>query len=287
VVVVVAAAVAAVGAAVGAVRRRSLCVSARGCGLWPQGELARWAAAAGGGGGGRRFVLCGADLAHAAALRRMALATLLHDRLQPHPEPFGLCEVLGLAGARLDAHRLRMLFLALPPHDRGAAINALAPQERAKVEALLYVAGWAGAPGWMLTTDAAGGFRQLHHFPQFRLAVSRSDKLAGPVAIECPPPPGWRLATAAELRAAGFRASGAREPEQSYYEDQAGWDECTWDGVERCIFVTADWAEVDPEDGGAVWADQSEGDLSYATAAFLRSTLPHECFAGVVCAWAD
>ena len=56
----------------------------------------------------------------------------------------------------------------------------------------------------MLTTDAAGGFRQLRHFPQFRLAVSRSGKLAGPVATACPPPPGWRLATAAELRAAGF-----------------------------------------------------------------------------------
>ena len=144
--------------------------------------------------------------------------------------------------------------IALPPGLRGAVVNLLpVPMPmQAAVEALLYVAGWAGAPGWMLTTDAAGGFRQLRHFQQFRLAVSRSGRLAGPVATACPPPPGWRLATAAELRAAGFRWGGERAPEQNYYDGQAGWDGRVWGGVYRYYFVTADWAEVDPAAGGAV-----------------------------------
>ena len=273
-----------------AVQRSSACMSAPGCGLWPQGELARWAAAAGG--SRRRFALGGADVDHAAALRRLALAALMHDRLQPHWVPRGLFDVLGLAGARLDADWIRVA--------HGRLLNALAPQERDEVEAALYVSGWTEfAPGWMLTTDAAGGFRQLRHFPQFRLAVSRSGKLAGPVATACPPPPGWRLATAAELRAAGFRDGGARAPPQNYYKGQAGWDGLKWGGVGRGWFVTADWAEVDPAAGGAVDAGDSEGDLapssgtegdlpySSATAAELRSRLPRRWFAGVVCARAD
>ena len=46
----------------------------------------------------------------------------------------------------------------------------------------------------METGDRAGGFRQLLHFPQFRLAVSRIDQLLGPVLAVCVPPAGWRVA---------------------------------------------------------------------------------------------
>ena len=36
------------------------------------------------------------------------------------------------------------------------------------MEAALCVAGWSEfAPGWMLTTDAAASFRQLHYFTIF------------------------------------------------------------------------------------------------------------------------
>ena len=156
------------------------------------------------------------------------------------------------------------------------------------MEAALYFPGWTdGKPGWMLTTDAAGGFRQLFHFPQFRLAVSKSDKLVGPVVEVCPPPAGWRLATAAELVAAGFELDGGVSswPEQRYYCDQAGWSEWgVWEGVERYYFVTADWAAVDPRDGGVVFANLGEGDLAhYRTAAEFRLILPKRDFAGVVC----
>ena len=93
--------------------------------------------------------------------------------------------------------------------------------------------------------------------------------------------------------AAGFRAGGQRAPEQKYYFGQAGWDGYEWGGVtRRFYFVTADWAEVDPAAGGAVYAGRSEGELppssgAYITAAGLRSMLPDSLFAGVVCARAD
>ena len=168
----------------------------------------------------------------------------------------------------------------------------------------------------MLTTDAAGGFRQLHHFRQFRLAVSRSDQLRlweKPVAKVCPPPPGWRIATSAELRAAGLKqywqhlhcpesylqSSEGRvgewpQPEQLYYRDQAGWDRCTWEGVARGWFVTADWARTDSRQGGALHAGHAEGNLvspgqraqgrgCCTTAATLRGLLPNRLFAGAVC----
>ena len=70
---------------------------------------------------------------------------------------------------------------------------------------------------------------------------------------------------------------------------RAGGDGFKWGGVRRGIFVTADWAEVDPADGGAVAAGISEGELNTygTTAAQLRSNLPRGVFAGVVCARAD
>ena len=111
---------------------------------------------------------------------------------------------------------------------------------------------------------------------------------AKPEETTGPPPPGWRLATAAELRTAGFRVGGARAPEQNYYSGHAGWDRVgRWGGVGRDMFVTTDWAEVDLADGGAVDAGQSAGDLSDSshgvTAADLRRYLPGSLFAGVVC----
>ena len=165
--------------------------------------------------------------------------------------------------------------------------NALPPEERAAFEnTFIYFPGWTdGKPGWMLTTDQAGGFRQLFHFEQFRLAVSKSGKLEGPVEVVCVPPAGWRIATAAELVAAGFAVGGGREPEQYYY-GQAGWDRSTWEGVVRLFFVAADWATVEPRAGGAVGAGHPEGDLDgfFNTAARLRDRLPHEYFGGVICA---
>ena len=41
---------------------------------------------------------------------------------------------------------------------------------REAAEAALYAPGWAGE-AWMETGDEAGGFRQMVHFPQFRLGV--------------------------------------------------------------------------------------------------------------------
>ena len=116
-------------------------------------------------------------------------------------------------------------------------------------------------------------------------ARTRQPDRVGPVAEVCPPPAGWRLATAAELVAAGFKVFMARHPRQNYYCGQAGWDGVEWEGVERFWFVTADWAAVKPIHGGAVRADEGEGDLpSHGwTAAELRGTLPNGHFAGVVC----
>ena len=80
------------------------------------------------------------------------------------------------------------------------------------------------------------------HFPQFRLGLSRSDRLAlGSVVAEvCRAPAGWRVALVAELVAAGMRRGGERLPMQAYYIGQAGWDGYSWGGLERYWFVTAD-----------------------------------------------
>ena len=80
---------------------------------------------------------------------------------------------------------------ALLPAERGKTINALPPDMRSAVEAAFYVSGWDG-PSWMDTSDAVGGFRQLHHFAQLRLAVSKSCRLpVGPIERVCRPPDGW------------------------------------------------------------------------------------------------
>ena len=117
------------------------------------------------------------------------------------------------------------------------------------------------AIGWMDTTDGAGGFKQMHHFPKFRCAVSENGRLDGPVEEVCPPPKGWRIATAAELRAACFAVGGAKMPVRQYYYNQAGWHGYNWRGVDRYWFVTADWTTVEPADGGAVNVGQHEGEL--------------------------
>eukprot|EP01052_Picozoa_sp_SAG31_P050401 SAG31_NODE_11482_length_1025_cov_1.901728_1_plen_253_part_10 len=49
----------------------------------------------------RRVALGGASVPHATALRRLALAALLHDRLQPPTAPAGLFGVLWLAAPQL------------------------------------------------------------------------------------------------------------------------------------------------------------------------------------------
>ena len=158
-----------------------------------------------------------------------------------------------------------------------------AVEVRDRAEAALYAPGWAG-PAWMDTGDLAGGFRQLVHFPQFRLAVSRGDKLLGPVLEVCVPPVGWRVARAAELLAAGFRVDGGRQPVQYYYADQAGWAYVTRGAVHRLFFVTADFETVERSAGGVVLSYGYEGDLRTAvTAEHLRELLLERAFAGVVC----
>ena len=240
---------------------------------------------------------CAAELARgwrppaadvAAALCRLALAALLQDRLTPpvlaHTK---LTDLLGVAGGWADggpAGRARV---------EGRRVARLpAGPERDAAEAALYAPGWAGEP-WMETGDLAGGFRQLVHFPQFRLGVSRSGRLAAGAAVAkvCRAPAGWRVARAPELLAAGLRRGGARQPRQNYYHGQAGWSMQEWSGVRWAWFVTEDWEmgpagalqAVDrPPWAGAVHAGLSEGQLPCANPARLRSQLPTGGFGGVV-----
>ena len=55
--------------------------------------------------------------------------------------------------------------------------------------------------------------------------------------------------------------------------------------MDRSVFVTLDWATVDPKDGGAVFAGLGEGLLPnpYWTSKDLQAELPRRFFAGVVC----
>ena len=243
----------------------------------------------------------------AAAIRRLALATFLQDRLAPTELARGrLTDPVGLAGGLVDggpagrAIVTRRRVLALPAVERGWEINALPPGLRDAVEALLYAPGWAG-PAWMETSDRAGGFRQLVHFPQFRLAVSKSDTLRPLDSMgRYVPPAGWRVARAAELVAAGFGDgvdNGTRVPASevldrsrglldrcTYYENLAGWDKYVWGGVFRCFFLTADWETVNSAEGGAVHVGFKEGQLDgFTTAASLRSYLFTSYFGGMVC----
>ena len=194
---------------------------------------------------GELHATCAAELAglgcwpvpapdRAAAIRRLALSTLLHDRLALPALALGrLTDLVGVAGGFVDgglagrAIVTRRQVLGLPLAARGRVVNALPPELRAAVETLLYAPGWAG-PLWMETGDLAGGFRQLMDFPQIRLAVSRRAMLEGPVMEVCVPPVGWRVARAAELVAAGFRlrsftAGVARAAAELQGEE---WPEC-------------------------------------------------------------
>ena len=162
----------------------------------------------------------------------------------------------------------------------------------------------------METGDDAGGFRQLVYYPQFRLGVSRLATLAAgtTVAEACTAPAGWRLATSAELLAAGLRVAGEKPPVQVrhtafrcpftgfhrlftavmlqfYYANQAGWSWYKWGGVVRAWFLAADWETVNPSVGGALFSGYPEGSLtpgSHATAEFLRTQLPTNGFGGAV-----
>ena len=208
----------------------------------------------------------------AAAIRRLALSTFLQDRLAPADLTRGrLIDLIGVTGGFVDGGlegraivQQRRVF-GLPPAAQGRAINSLPPELRAAVEALLYAPGWAG-PAWMETGDEAGGFRQLVHFPDFRIAVSRVDRIGlGRVMEDCRPPEGWRAARASELVGAGFTTKLSESwyrtklPEASYYDSQAGWDGDVWAGVCRFTFVTADWETVEPSAGGAVFVSSCEG----------------------------
>lgn len=237
-----------------------------------------------------------------AAVARLATATLLNERLAVgartvHDNSTGLRDLLEMVGGKLTT--------------QGAA-------KLAEAEALLYHSGWTG-PAWMDTTDLAGGFRQLHHFPQFRLAVSRAARLPATgagvddLAAICPPPCGWRLATAADLMHAGFRRFAQNKtPAHYYYMGQAGWQCCSWPerrrasevalslasrgsaaglrraGAERIYFLTADWASHEPYEGGSVHAQYTEGTLTGSySAASLRRDLPTGLFGGVICVRED
>ena len=191
-----------------------------------------------------------------------------------------LTDLIGVAGSFVDG---AVAGRAAVEGRRVVGLSA-GPAVRDAAEALLYAPGWAGGPAWMETGDLAGGFRQLVHFPDFRLAVSRSGRLEGPVLEVCVPPAGWRVARAAELLAAGFRVGGRREPLHQYYGERSGWRAGHWGGVNRIVFVTADWQTADPFAGGAVFAANFEGRLEEEhPTTRLRATLPHRHFAGVVC----
>lgn len=237
-----------------------------------------------------------------AATARLAVATLLHGRL-------GGGDGAVASGAGRGHQRQRHQGISVVPHVSGLADlielvgEQLVPRPeaaRAAAEEALYSPGWFG-PSWMDTSDACGGFRQLAHFKQFRLAVSASGRLQQPgdVRALCPAPDGWRIATSADILAAGMRRfAPPKSPAQYYYMDQGGWTCCTWPerarhlpgsrGVERIYFLTADWAEVEPADGGALHAQYTEGTLTGSfSSASLRTDLPRGLFGGTVCVRAD
>ena len=128
-----------------------------------------------------------------AARRRLAISKLLQDRLAPaalaHTFTRRLEDLLGVVGGLVDGG---LVGRAIVEGRRVAGLPI--GSEREEAEAALYTPGWAGEE-WMETGDAAGGFRQLVHFPEFRLGVAKSDRLAiGSVLSEvCRPPPGWRV----------------------------------------------------------------------------------------------
>jgi len=224
-----------------------------------------------------------------AAQARLAIAMMLHSRLSGNAGcPAQKSKVTGLVDL------IQMV---------GEHLEPRSPAARAAAEETTYHTGWS-APNWMDTTDMCGGFRQMIHYPQFRLAVSKSGRLQGDVRDVCPPPAGWRLATSADIIAAGMRRfAPTKSPKQYIYMDQAGWTCCTWPersrvlpglpwqnttGVERIYFVTADWDTVEPADGGSLHAQYTEGTLSGSfTAASLRSDLAQGLFAGIVCVRED
>ena len=186
----------------------------------PSGELAATAAAAQSG----RYPWTLSGGVHTplqAAAARLATAALPQDRLG------GGSTLAAAAGVSGLADLLEMV---------GQRLATRGPAELAAAEAVAYRSGWEG-PGWMDTTDLAGGFRPLVHFPNFRLAVSRTGRLQGPVRSACPPPEGWRIATSADLMAAGMRRfAPTKAPKQYNYMDQAGWTCCSW--PERSLQVT-------------------------------------------------
>ena len=221
----------------------------------------------------------------AAAVQRLALSTLMHDRLIENSPAAArgvrLIDQLSTAGAAVDVQLLRTAARA-----EGRRVAALpAGPARDAAEAALYMPGWVGEE-WMDTGDAAGGFRQLVHFPHFRLGVSRSGTLAAGIIVAeaCIAPTGWRVATWEELLVAGFERRGQRSPRHRYYCSQEGWEGYEWGGVERIWFVTADWQTIHPFAGGAVHVGQTEGSLAstYHTTASLRRELPTRNFGGVV-----
>lgn len=226
-----------------------------------------------------------------AATARLATAALLHERLAAPTQNGrnGQKTLAGTAHVSGLADLLELIGERLVPRSESARLAA---------EAAAYRPGWAG-PAWMDTSDACGGFRPLVHFPQFRLAVSATGRLQGDVVEVCPAPDGWRIATSAEIMAAGMRRfAPTKAPKQYYYMDQAGWTCCTWPersrnlpempwgtrGIERIYFVTADWATVEPANGGALHAQYTEGTLTGSfTSASLRRDLPNGLFGGIVC----
>lgn len=136
-----------------------------------------------------------------------------------------------------------------------------------------YYPGWEG-PRWMETGDGAGGFKQLAHFPQVRLAVSREDTLIPGQPLPAPPA-GWRVASVSDLRALGMSSLSSSSagvdgaagdsyhppsPHQTYYRGQCGWNYDTFESVARRYFLCLEWAH---DSAGAVPRDHR---ASHATA---------------------
>eukprot|EP01051_Picozoa_sp_SAG22_P008403 SAG22_NODE_637_length_8315_cov_16.174416_8_plen_358_part_00 len=139
------------------------------------------------------------------------------------------------------------------------------------------------AEDWMDDSDDFDGFRQLMHFPELRLAVSKTGKLDLEAMYECPDEE-YVWATS---RMVLPLMTGGRDPPTQYYLDLGGWEGLLWEGVMREHFLFRDSLE----DGSSIKASEFEGlanteffDRADANNKIkFKNDLPQGNFAGIVC----
>jgi hypothetical protein len=121
---------------------------------------------------------------------------------------------------------------------------------------------------WMLTTDAAGGFRRMTG-SRLALAVSSSPMWDESKVYDVPE--GFHWATTAEVL-----AEAARCPNEAAYASQAGWTGYTWQGQDRHGFVCCDSLATGTVQhaGHSFQTNPMQGILSHAR---------NNRFAGLVC----